>query len=91
MARTRSAQKQARAGLRRQAHNKSIKSKLHTLETKFLAAVKDQKTDLAGPALRDLTSALDKAAKVGVVHPNMVGRKKSRLTARFKALTPAAA
>jgi small subunit ribosomal protein S20 len=91
MARTKSAAKQARASLRRQAHNKSIKSKLHTLEAKFMAAVKAQKADEAASALRDLSSALDKAAKVKVVHSNLADRKKSRLTARFKALTPSAA
>jgi small subunit ribosomal protein S20 len=91
MARTKSAAKQARASLRRQAHNKSIKSKLHTLEGRFLAAVKAQKADEAAPALQNLTSALDKAAKVGVVHRNLADRKKSRLTARLKSLTPASA
>ncbi len=89
MARTKSAAKQARASLRRQAHNRSIKSRLHTLESKFLTAVKEQKYDVALPALRDLISALDKSAKVGMVHRNLVSRKKSRLSARLKAIAPA--
>ena len=91
MPRTRSAAKQARASLRRQAHNKSIKSKVHTLERKFLSLVETKKTAEAVTALRELASALDKAAKTQVIHRNLASRKKSRLAARLKALTPAAA
>jgi len=87
MARTKSAAKQARASLRRQHHNKSIKSRLHTLEGKFLAAVAAKKPAEAAAAYRDLTSALDKAAKVKVIHSNLASRKKSRLAARLKTLS----
>jgi len=90
MARTKSAAKQARASLRRQAHNKSIKSRLHTLETKVDAAVKSQKAEEAVPAIRQFTSALDKAAKVGLVHRNTASRKKARMAASLKAMAPAA-
>jgi len=88
MSRTRSAAKQARASHRRQLHNKSIKSKLHTLERRFLALIDAKKAAEATAALRDLTSALDKAAKSKVVHRNLAARKKSRLSARVKVLTP---
>ena len=88
MSRTRSAAKQARASQRRQLHNHSIKSKLHTLERKFFALIEAKKTVEATAALRDLTSALDKAAKSKVVHRNLASRKKSRLAARIKALAP---
>ncbi len=94
MARTRSAAKQARASQRRRAHNKAIKSRLHTLEAKFLAAVDTKKADEAAAAYRVLSSALDKAAKTLVVHPNLASRKKSRLAARLKTVAapaPAAA
>lgn len=92
MANTRSAAKQARASERRRLHNRMIKSKLHTLERKFLAFVAEKKVPEATEALRLLYSALDKAAKVRVVTKNLVSRKKSRLTARLKAIaepTPA--
>jgi len=85
MANTRSAAKQARASLRREAHNKSIKSRLHTLEKKFLAAVADKKAADASAVYRLLSSALDKAAKTQVIHRNNAWRKKSRLSARLKA------
>jgi small subunit ribosomal protein S20 len=84
MANTRSAAKQARASLRKEAHNKSIKSRLHTLEKKFLAAVSDKKAEDAGAVYRLLSSALDKAAKTRVIHRNNASRKKSRLSARLK-------
>ena len=84
MAKTRSAAKQARASLRRQANNRSIKSKLHTLEKKFLTAVSAKKAEEASATYRELMSALDKAAKTQVIHRNNASRKKSRLAARLK-------
>ena len=85
MANTRSAAKQARASIRREAHNKSIKSRLHTLEKKFLAAVSAKKSPDAVELYRLLSSALDKAAKTQVIHRNNASRKKSRLSAYLKA------
>ena len=84
MANTRSAAKQARASLRRGAQNKSIKSRLHTLEKKFLAAVAAKQAEDANAVYRLLTSALDKAAKTKVIHRNNASRKKSRLSAHLK-------
>jgi small subunit ribosomal protein S20 len=84
MANTRSAAKQARASLRRQANNRSIKSRLHTLEKKFLAAVAAKNASDASALYRLLSSALDKAAKSRVIHRNNASRKKSRLSARLK-------
>jgi small subunit ribosomal protein S20 len=84
MANTRSAAKQARASLRRGAQNKSIKSRLHTLERKFLAAVAGKKTEDASELYRLLSSALDKAAKTKVIHRNNASRKKSRLSAHLR-------
>ena len=84
MANTRSAAKQARASLRRQANNKSIKSRLHTLEKKFLEAVAAKKTEDASALYRLLSSALDKAGKTRVIHRNNASRKKSRLSAHLR-------
>jgi small subunit ribosomal protein S20 len=91
MANTRSAAKQARAALRRRTHNKSIKSRLHTLERNFLSFVGEKKATEAATAYRALSSGLDKAAKTRVIHPNNAARKKSRLSARLQSLAPAAA
>jgi small subunit ribosomal protein S20 len=89
MANTRSAAKQARASERRAAHNRIIKSRLHTLERKFLNLAGTKKVNEATEMLRVLTSALDKAAKAQVVAKNLANRKKSRLTARLKAAAAA--
>lgn len=84
MPRTKSAAKQARSSLRKQSRNKSIMSRLRTLETKFLGLVETKKPTEANAAYQVLTSALDKAAKVQVIHRNTASRKKSRLAARLK-------
>lgn len=89
MPRTKSAAKQARASLRKQRHNKSIKSRLHTLENKLLAFVEAKQSAEAAVAYRAYSSALDKAAKVQVIHRNTASRKKSRLAARLKKLAAA--
>lgn len=89
MPKTKSAAKQARASIRKQTRNKSVKSRLHTLENKFVAALEAKKSDDAATAYRVLTSALDKAAKVKVIHRNLASRKKSRLAARLKSLAAA--
>ena len=89
MPRTRSAAKQARASVRRQTNNKSIKSRLHTLEKKFMSLVTAKKATEASAALSELASALDKAAKTKVIHRNQAARKKSRLSARVKAIAAA--
>ena len=89
MARTKSAAKQARASVRKQSRNKSIKSRLHTLESKLLSLVDAKKSTEAVEAYRALSSALDKAAKVQVIHRNTASRKKSRLAARLKTATAA--
>ncbi len=76
--------------MRRKAHNHSIKSRLHTLEKKFLAAVGAKKNDEAATAYQAVASALDKAAKTLVIHRNVASRKKSRLAAKLKSLAAAA-
>jgi small subunit ribosomal protein S20 len=90
MPKTASAAKQARASGRRQRHNKSIKSRLHTLENRLLSLLDTKKSAEAVAAYQALSSALDKAAKVKVIHRNTAARKKSRLAARLKKLAGAA-
>jgi small subunit ribosomal protein S20 len=90
MPRTKSAAKQARASVRRQSHNRAIKSRLHTLENKLLTLLDEKKTTDAAAAYQALSSALDKAAKVQVIHRNTASRKKSRLAARLKKATATA-
>ena len=83
MPNTKSAARRMRSSARRHIHNKRIKSRLNTLEKNYLALAQSGSKDQASAALRAITSALDKAAKSGVLHSNTVSRKKSRLTARL--------
>ena len=75
-----------RSSLRKQSQNTTTKSRLHTLEKKYATLVAEGKKEDAGSALRSLASALDKAAKKGVVHKSLASRKKSRLNIRLNAM-----
>ncbi len=75
-----------RNSARKQAQNRSQKSRLHTLETSYLSLVTAGKKDEASTALRNVSSAFDKAVKSGVVHKSTASRKKSRLAARLNKL-----
>jgi small subunit ribosomal protein S20 len=86
MPNTKSAERRARNSARKQSQNIAVKSRLHTLEKSYETALATGKKEDAGAALRNLASALDKAAKTGVVHKSRASRKKSRLTVRFNAV-----
>ncbi len=85
MPNTKSAERRMRNSARKRARNRSVKSQLHTLEKNYLQLVASGKKDEASTALKGLTSALDKAAKKGVVHSGKADRKKSRLSIRLAA------
>ena len=68
-----------RSSARKQIQNRSVKTRLHTLEKSFLQLVGAGKKDDAVKALQAVSSALDKAAKTGTVHKSRASRKKSRL------------
>ena len=72
-----------RSSARKNLHNRSIKSRLHTLENSYLELLSAGKKDDAAKQLRTLSSAFDKAAKSGVVHRATADRKKSRLALRL--------
>ena len=75
-----------RNSARKHGQNQSIKSRLKTLEKTYLRLVSEGKKQEAAEALRQVTSAMDKAAKTGVVHKGTVSRKKSRLSVRLNAV-----
>ena len=80
-----------RNSARKHLQNQSVKSRLHTLETNYAQFLGTGKKEDAATALRLLTSALDKAAKTGVIHRARANRAKSRLSVRLKAVKSAAA
>ncbi|MEP6709364.1 MAG: 30S ribosomal protein S20 [Verrucomicrobiota bacterium] len=72
MANTRSAAKRARQMPARALRNRSVLSRLGSLQKR--AATKANNEDV-----RALISALDKAAKRGIIHKNAANRRKARL------------
>ena len=85
MPNTKSAERRMRNSSRKQSQNTAVKSRLHTLEKKYVAQLAEGKKQDAGATLRSLTSAFDKAVKRGVMHKSTASRKKSRLGVRLNA------
>ncbi len=82
MANTKSAIKNARKARRRMLRNKAIKTRLKTLAGKLQAAVKSGDAAAAKSAAITYVSAVDRAARQGVVHANAAAHVKSH-TARY--------
>lgn len=78
-ARTPSALKRVRQGLRRRAINQPRRSAAKTLVAKAIAGAGNGDAEQARESLAAAVSALDKAAKIGAIHPNAAARRKSRL------------
>ena len=74
MANTRSAAKRSRQTLRRAARNRSVKTHLRRLQ-KHIRSAPERSAD----QIRAAISAIDKAAKNGVIHGNAANRRKARL------------
>ena len=91
MPNTKSAERRVRNSVRKQAANKSRKSSVKRLEKKYLELVDTGKKEEASTVLRAVSSALDKAAKTGVIHSSNASRRKSRLTVRLNKLAAAPA
>ena len=74
-----SAQKAARVAQRKAERNKPVRSSVKTYVTKARRLILENDLDAAQEAVKQATTALDKAAKKGVIHPNNAARRKSRL------------
>lgn len=72
-----------RSSIRKRTRNQSIKSRIRTLEKSFTTTVAAGEKEASQAAYRTVCSALDKAAKSGVIHWAKADRKKSRLAARI--------
>jgi small subunit ribosomal protein S20 len=79
MPNTKSAERRMRSSTRKRLHNRSHKSRLHSLEKKYSSILVAGKKDEAAKAYQEITAAFDKAAKNGIVHRATADRKKSRL------------
>ncbi len=83
MPNTKSAERRMRNSARRNVRNQSIKHRLKSLERRFTETVEGGKREEAAVAYSAMSSALDKAAKAGVIHKSRASRKKSRLAVRL--------
>lgn len=79
MANHKSAKKRAKQNLVRRQRNRSVKTKLKTLEKKLRAA-KESGDDSIMELMRQNQSALQKASQKGIIHKNTASRKISRLS-----------
>lgn len=92
MPNTASAAKHMRQSLKRRSRNRAAKSAIKTLTRRLLEAIESGNLEASQAALARVESALDKAAKKKILHPNNASRKKSRLARRVQAaFAPAAA
>lgn len=84
-----SAAKRARTAQVRALRNASTKSSVKTAVKKYEAQLAQGDLSAAEAALRKAISAIDKAAKKGVIHKNQAARRKSRLSRKLVALAGA--
>lgn len=81
-----SAEKRMRQEEKRRLHNRSVKSEVRTEITKARLAIStNASAEDSQEAVRAAVSALDRAAKKGVIHRNNAARRKSRLMKRLNA------
>ena len=81
-----SAAKRMRQEQKRRSHNRSIKSLVKTQINKARQAIaSNASAETAQEAVRVAASALDRAAKKGVIHRNNAARRKSRLMKQLNA------
>ena len=88
MPNTKSAAKQMRVQERRRLRNRSVRSATRTFVRKAEEEIADGETSPTADAVRTALSALDRAAKKGVIHPNNAARRKSRLMKKLNQQQP---
>ncbi|HAU29185.1 MAG TPA: 30S ribosomal protein S20 [Rhodospirillaceae bacterium] len=86
MAQHQSAKKRARRTIRATGVNKARVSRIRTYVKKVEEAITKGDSAAAKAALQVAQPEMHRGALKGVLHPNTVGRKLSRLVARIKKL-----
>src|SRR5579872_6177580 len=90
MANSRSARKRIRSSERKHVRNRAVKSAVRTKVIKARHALLEEGGATGDVELHAAIRALDRAAEKGVLHPNNVRRRKSRLAAMAARLANAA-
>ena len=83
MANTRSAEKRRRQDRKRNAHNRTQRSRLKTAVKKVTSETDPQKAETE---LKETSAMLDRMASRRLIHPNKAARKKSQLAKAVKLL-----
>jgi small subunit ribosomal protein S20 len=91
MANNASARKRIRQTERRTERNHARKSRMRTFVKKVEAAIASGDKSQAAAAFQAAQPEMQRAAGKGVIHPNTVARKLSRLSKRIKHLAAAEA
>jgi small subunit ribosomal protein S20 len=84
MANTKSALKRIKTSEKRRQRNMAVKSATRTYVKKARTAIAQNEAESQAEVVAAI-SALDRAARKGVIHPNNAARRKSRLMKRFNA------
>jgi small subunit ribosomal protein S20 len=79
MANIKSSEKSARQSLKRRALNASVTTAIKSRQKKLRATLAGGDAAASKAEFDALSSALDKAAKRGIIHRNVANRRKSRL------------
>jgi small subunit ribosomal protein S20 len=75
-----SAIKRARQAEAKELKNRSVRKKLKTLSKKVSGEVASKSIEGASAALKEAISAIDKAARKGIIHRNTASRRVSGLS-----------
>ncbi|NCN06142.1 MAG: 30S ribosomal protein S20 [Spirochaetales bacterium] len=87
MANKKSAEKRYRQSLVRRMRNRQVKSEIRNAVKKFTSGIEKKDKEASEAALQQVQKLMDTAAGKGILHPNTVARKKSRLSKKFQALS----
>lgn len=89
MANSKSARKRILVAERRRLRNRPFRSAARTLVKKAELAIQAGDQATAETAVKTALSTLDRVAAKGVIHKNNAARRKSRLAAKFNAMSAA--
>ena len=86
LANTLQAKKRVRQAEKHRQHNASRRSAMRSAVKKAISLIADGDKPAATAAYQAAASAVDRAARKGLIHPNKAARHKSRLGQRLNAL-----
>ena len=81
-------EKSARSAERRRIENRMVRSATRTLVNRCIHSLRTNGVEASSQVISQAISALDRAVRKGVLHPNSAARRKSRLMAKVNAIPP---